>query len=63
MVYVKRSQEIGQSAKAYPKPLMGYENGKALEVRGGSVLLNSFKAFRKWTSRSVMLPPRLVATR
>ena len=29
---VKWSQKTGQSAKVYPKPLKGYENGEAPEV-------------------------------
>ena len=29
---VKWSQKTGQSAKVYPKPLKGYENGEAPEL-------------------------------
>lgn len=29
---LKWSQESGQSAKVYPKPLKGYENGEAPEL-------------------------------
>ena len=30
--HLKWSQKTGQSAKVYPKPLKGYENGKAPEL-------------------------------
>lgn len=31
-MHLKWSQESGQSAKVYPKPLKGYENGEAPEL-------------------------------
>ncbi|MBB4146240.1 helix-turn-helix domain-containing protein, partial [Rhizobium rhizoryzae] len=40
------------------------ENGeRRLDVRGGSVCLNSFGRFAKWISASIMPPPLLVRAR
>lgn len=44
-------------------PLRTVLRKTAVDLRGGSVCLNSFGRFAKWISASIMPPPSLVSAR